>query len=69
MNEHRAECELSCLTSQFLAGRRIGGLSLLQSEIAAWSEKTNTQQRGVDRHFQFEDARIKLKKIYPTIKT
>ena len=64
-----AECELSCLTSQCLAGRRIGDLDLLQSEIAIWSEKTNTKQRGVDWHFQLEDARIKLKKLYPKIKT
>ena len=64
-----AECELSCLTSQCLAGRRIGELADLQSEIATWSEKTNTKQRGVDWHFQVEDARIKLKKLYPKIKT
>ncbi len=43
-----AECELSCLTSQCLAGRRIGEMELLQSEIAAWSKKTNDKQRGVD---------------------
>jgi len=64
-----AECELSCLTSQCLAGRRIGDLDLLPSEIATWSEKTNTKQRGVDWHFQLDDARIKLKKLYPKIKT
>ena len=65
----RAPCELSCLTSQCLTGRRIGDRGLLQSEIATWSEKTNTKQRGVDGHFQLEDARIKLKTIYPKIKT
>ena len=64
-----AECELSCLTSQCLAGRRIGALDLLQSEIAAWSEKTNTKQRGVDWHFQLADARTKLKRLYPKIQT
>ena len=69
LNERRAECELGCLTSQCLADRRIGDLDLLQSEIATWSEKTNTKQRGVDWHFQLEDARIKLKQLYPKIKT
>jgi len=64
-----AECELSCLTSQCLAGRRIGDLDLLQSEIATWSDKTNAKQRGVDRYFQLEDARVKLKRLYPQIKT
>lgn len=64
-----AECELSCLTSQCLAGRRIGDLNLLQSEIATWSEKTNTKQRSVDWHFQLEDARTKLKRLYPKTQT
>lgn len=64
-----AECELSAMTSQCLSGRRIGELDKLQSEIAAWSEKTNAKQRGVDWHFKTDDARIKLKKLYPQIKT
>jgi hypothetical protein len=63
-----AECELSCLTSQCLAGRRLGELDVLQSEIQAWSEKTNAKQRGVDWQFQIDDARSKLKKLYPKIK-
>lgn len=46
-----AECELSCMTSQCLRGRRIGELSLLQTEIKAWSEKTTIKQRGVDWRF------------------
>jgi hypothetical protein len=64
-----AECELSCLTSQCLADRRIGELELLQSEIGTWSDKTNTKQRGVDWQFQVNDARTKLKMLYPKIKT
>ncbi len=64
-----AECELSCLTSQCLAGRRIGELELLQSEIAAWSNKTNDKQRGVDWQFKIENARVKLRRLYPKIKT
>ncbi|MES2790500.1 MAG: hypothetical protein V4719_12890 [Planctomycetota bacterium] len=63
-----AEYELSCLTSQCLAGGRICGLELLQSEIAAWSKATNDKQRGVDWQFQIEDARIKLKRLYRQIK-
>ena len=64
-----AECELSCLTSQCLDDRRIGELSELQTEIAAWSEKTNAKQRGVDWQFKLADARIKLKRLYPKTKT
>lgn len=63
-----AECELSCLTSQCLSGRRIDELSLLQSEIGIWSDKTNAKQRGVDWQFKIADARTKLKRLYPKIK-
>lgn len=64
-----AECELSCLTSQCLRGRRIGELAELQSEIGAWSDATNAKQRGVDWQFRIDDARVKLKRLYPKIKT
>ena len=64
-----AECELSCLTSQCMAGRRIGELAELQQEITAWSKRTNAKQRGVDWQFKIDDARSKLKRLYPTIKT
>lgn len=64
-----AECELSCLTKQCLSDRRIGDLTLLQSEIKAWADKTNAKQRGIDWHFCIEDARVKLKRLYPKIKT
>ena len=64
-----AECELSCLTSQCLSGRRIGELATLQREIRSWSEKTNAKQRGVDWQFKIDDARRKLKRLYPKIKT
>jgi hypothetical protein len=62
-----AECELSCLTSQCLSDRRIGELLLLQSEIGIWADKTNAKQRGVDWQFKIDDARTKLKRLYPKI--
>jgi len=64
-----AECELSCLTSQCLRDRRLGELEVLQAEIATWSQKTNAKQRGVDWQFKIDDARRKLKRLYPKIKT
>jgi hypothetical protein len=64
-----AECELSCMTSQCLRGRRIGELEILRSEIDAWAKKTTAKQRGVDWQFQIDDARRKLKRLYPKIKT
>lgn len=63
-----AECELSCLTSQCLSDRRMGELRELQSEIVAWSDKTNAKQRGVDWQFRIDNARMKLKRLYPKIK-
>jgi hypothetical protein len=63
-----AECELSCLTSQCLSDRRLGDLTELQSAIAPWAEKTNAKQRGVDWQFRIENARVKLKRLYPQIK-
>jgi hypothetical protein len=57
------------MTSQCLQGRRIGELDELQSEIATWSVKTNAKQRGVDWQFKIDDARQKLKRLYPKIKT
>ena len=64
-----AECELSCLTNQCLGDRRIRELAELESEIAAWSESTNAKQLGVDWQFNIENARVKLKRLYPRSKT
>ncbi len=63
-----AENELSSLTRQCVAGRRIGDLPTLQEEIAAWSQDVNDTQRGVDWQMTIDDARCKLKSVYPKIK-
>jgi hypothetical protein len=63
-----AENELSSLTRQCINGRRIGDLSTLQAEIAAWSRDVNSTQRGVDWQMKIDDARCKLKSVYPKIK-
>ncbi len=63
-----AENELSSLTRQCVAGRRIGKLETLREEIAAWSADVNDTQRGVDWQMKIDDARCKLKSVYPTIK-
>ena len=59
-----AECELSAITRQSVAGWRIGELSALQAEIAAWSTATNALQRGVEWQLKVTDARYKLKSVY-----
>jgi DDE superfamily endonuclease len=64
-----AECELSAMTRQCLHGRRIGEPDELSAEIGAWSDHTNDKQRGVDWQFQIDEARTKLTRLYPKIKT
>lgn len=63
-----AENELSSLTRQCLGGRRIGELKSLQDQIGAWSNDVNATQRGVDWQMKIDDARCKLKSVYPKIK-
>jgi hypothetical protein len=63
-----AECALSCMTSQCLRDRRIAEVPELQSAIMTWSERTNAKQRAVDWQFRIDDARVKLKRLYPKIK-
>jgi hypothetical protein len=63
-----AENELSSITRQCVGGRRIGDLKTLREQIAAWSSDVNTIQRGVDWQMKIEDARCKLKSVYPKIK-
>jgi hypothetical protein len=63
-----AENELSCLTSQCVSGRRIGSEEELREETTAWYEEINSLQRGVEWQMKIDDARIKLKSIYPKIK-
>lgn len=63
-----AENELSSLTRQCVYGRRFGTLPSLQAEIAAWSSDVNDTQRGVDWQMKINDARCKLKSLYPKIR-
>lgn len=62
-----AENELSSMTRQCLSGRRIPDIETLRRETAAWSLSSNERQRGVDWQFTIEDARHKLKSLYPKI--
>ena len=62
-----AENELSSMTRQCVSGRRFGTIELLRTETAAWQQHSNDKQRGVDWQFQVEDARFKLKSVYPKI--
>jgi hypothetical protein len=59
-----AEIELSALTRQCL-DRRIDDLDVLNGELAAWQTAVNADQRQVNWHFTTQDARTKLRHLYP----
>jgi hypothetical protein len=59
-----AEIELSVFTKQCL-DRRIPDMATLRQEAKAWYCKRNVNQKAVDWQFTCEDARIKLKRLYP----
>jgi hypothetical protein len=59
-----AEIELSVFTGQCLS-RRIAEIETLRQESKAWERKRNGEQKAVDWRFTTEDARIKLKRLYP----
>lgn len=61
-----AEIELSALTRQCL-DRRIGEREVLESETQAWYTERNRLQKSVDWQFTTEDARVRLKNLYPQI--
>lgn len=64
-----AENELSSMTRQCVAGRRMASTEQLRRETTAWHEDVNQTQRGVDWQMKIDDARTKLKSVYPKIKT
>ena len=64
-----AENELSSMTRPCVKDRRFGDIETLREETAAWSSDVNSTQRGVDWQMKIDDARCKLKSVYPTIKT
>jgi hypothetical protein len=63
-----AELELSVFTKQCL-DRRIPSISELRTEAQAWYLQRNASQKSVNWQFRTEDARIKLKRLYPQIQS
>ena len=60
-----AEIELSVLARQCLQ-RRIPDKACLKAEIRIWEENRNFSGRTIDWQFTTDDARIKLKHLYPS---
>lgn len=61
-----AEIGFHILKSQCL-NRRIKDIGTLRSEISAWIKERNGVHKTVNWQFTTEDARIKLKRLYPII--
>jgi hypothetical protein len=61
-----AEIELSALARQCLS-RRIGTQEELEHEVQAWQQSRNAEAITVNWRFTTADARIKLKRLYPSL--
>jgi hypothetical protein len=61
-----AEIELSALVRQCL-NRRLSNLATLAAEVQAWQQQRNDEVVKVHWQFKTDDARIKLKHLYPKI--
>lgn len=61
-----AEIELSILSRQCL-DRRIPDMDTLKREVAAWQDNRNHEETWIDWRFTTADARVKLKRLYPSI--
>lgn len=61
-----AEIELSILSRQCL-DRRIPDMDVLKREVAAWQDNRNHEETWIDWRFTTADARVKLKRLYPSI--
>lgn len=61
-----AAIELSVLARQALQ-ERLPTLQAVQERVASWQERRNQQQAAINWRFSTADARIKLKRLYPSI--
>ena len=61
-----AEIELNVLMGQCL-NRRIDNMKTMKEEVKAWENHRNNKKAVINWQFTTQDARIKLKRLYPTI--
>lgn len=62
-----AECELSVLKRQCLKPR-LPDIDAVKVKVSAWQQHRNQMQTTIDWRFTTDDARIKLKRLYPIVK-
>ena len=63
-----AEIELNVLIGQCLS-RRINNIAEVASEVSAWQTRRDNLNATVNWQFTTQDARIKLRRLYPTLET
>lgn len=61
-----AEIMIGIMNRQCLS-RRMGEVHQVREEVAAWENDGNEHCQPVQWHFTANDARIKLKRLYPTL--
>ena len=61
-----AECELSVLRRQCLRSR-LPDTNTVSEKVTAWTSNRNSKQVGIDWRFTNDQARIKLKRLYPVV--
>lgn len=61
-----AEIELNVLNAQCLR-RHLDGIDKVKLEVAAWQKCRNNKNCKINWHFSTKDARIKLKRLYPSV--
>jgi len=61
-----AEIELNVLMGQCLK-RRIDNMTTIRDEVDAWQQNRNNKKASINWQFNTRDARIRLKRLYPTL--
>jgi hypothetical protein len=61
-----AEIELHVLNGQCL-NRHIPTMQKIKEEVAAWQDNRNNKNSKINWQFENKDARIKLKRLYPSL--
>lgn len=61
------ECEFSALVRQCIAHRRLGEMAVLRAEVDAWVTARNAAGATVKWPFTTAEARIKLRRLYPSL--
>lgn len=61
------ECEFSAMVRQCLGHRRLGSVEALRREAEAWVRGRNAEGATVEWQFTTADARVKLRRLYPSL--